>query len=122
MSPYTQSESLPSSTSERSADLVVIGGGLGGVASALTVARLGRSVILTEADSWLGGQLTVQGVPPDEARWVESHPPSASYAEFRENVRQRYRQHFPRSEEHTSELQSRFDLVCRLLLEKKKKK
>src|SRR5699024_12731747 len=25
----------------------------------------------------------------------------------------------PRSEEHTSELQSRFDLVCRLLLEKK---
>src|SRR5206468_10135399 len=29
---------------------------------------------------------------------------------------------FRRSEEHTSELQSRSDLVCRLLLEKKKKK
>src|SRR5207249_7938008 len=28
--------------------------------------------------------------------------------------------YFQRSEEHTSELQSRFDLVCRLLLEKKK--
>src|SRR5438105_9161281 len=28
---------------------------------------------------------------------------------------------FKRSEEHTSELQSRVDLVCRLLLEKKKK-
>src|SRR5215204_7067788 len=28
---------------------------------------------------------------------------------------------FPRSEEHTSELQSHSDLVCRLLLEKKKK-
>src|SRR6478672_12168798 len=28
----------------------------------------------------------------------------------------------PRSEEHTSELQSRSDLVCRLLLEKKKQK
>src|SRR5438309_6036382 len=27
---------------------------------------------------------------------------------------------FPRSEEHTSELQSQFHLVCRLLLEKKK--
>src|SRR5437868_11944419 len=27
----------------------------------------------------------------------------------------------PRSEEHTTELQSRFDLVCRLLLEKKKR-
>src|SRR5699024_12212267 len=30
--------------------------------------------------------------------------------------------HKDRSEEHTSELQSRFDLVCRLLLEKKKDK
>src|SRR2546422_3550373 len=29
--------------------------------------------------------------------------------------------HSPRSEEHTSELQSRLHLVCRLLLEKKKK-
>src|SRR5437868_10638766 len=32
-----------------------------------------------------------------------------------------YRAQLDRSEEHTSELQSRFDLVCRLLLEKKKK-
>src|SRR5438874_12421632 len=33
----------------------------------------------------------------------------------------RARSKTPRSEEHTSELQSRRDLVCRLLLEKKKK-
>src|SRR5206468_8472319 len=33
-----------------------------------------------------------------------------------------YSQRKLRSEEHTSELQSRSDLVCRLLLEKKKKK
>src|SRR5687768_18359050 len=33
-----------------------------------------------------------------------------------------YLKRFPRSEEHTSELQSRLHLVCRLLLEKKKKK
>src|SRR6266436_8494211 len=32
------------------------------------------------------------------------------------------RRRFPRSEEHTSELQSRLHLVCRLLLEKKKSK
>src|SRR5690606_41707810 len=32
------------------------------------------------------------------------------------------REHARRSEEHTSELQSRENLVCRLLLEKKKKK
>ncbi|MFC5296235.1 FAD-dependent oxidoreductase [Brachybacterium tyrofermentans] len=80
---------------ELTADLVVIGGGLGGVAAALTAARLGHRVILTEVDPWLGGQLTVQGVPPDESAWVESHPNSASYAEFREAVREHYRQNFP---------------------------
>src|SRR2546429_1920263 len=32
-----------------------------------------------------------------------------------------HQQHLARSEEHTSELQSRLHLVCRLLLEKKKK-
>src|SRR5699024_11839964 len=42
------------------------------------------------------------------------------------NIDNSYNQHMHvlvcvRSEEHTSELQSRFDLVCRLLLEKKKK-
>src|SRR5690349_23097094 len=36
--------------------------------------------------------------------------------------RQRLGEAAARSEEHTSELQSRRDLVCRLLLEKKKKK
>src|SRR2546422_4016947 len=35
---------------------------------------------------------------------------------------ERLDQEFARSEEHTSELQSRLHLVCRLLLEKKKKK
>src|SRR5699024_12685161 len=34
--------------------------------------------------------------------------------------RRPHQRRFLRSEEHTSELQSRFDLVCRLLLEKKK--
>src|SRR5207248_9214477 len=37
-------------------------------------------------------------------------------------VRQQSARARPRSEEHTSELQSPYDLVCRLLLEKKKKK
>src|SRR2546427_4736934 len=36
-------------------------------------------------------------------------------------VEPRPRQELPRSEEHTSELQSQSNLVCRLLLEKKKK-
>src|SRR5438034_4882477 len=49
---------------------------------------------------------------------IEGHP---------DRVRLRHEQHvpvvrWPRSEEHTSELQSHSDLVCRLLLEKKKQK
>src|SRR5699024_11740952 len=46
------------------------------------------------------------------------HPP----AKNRRNAQATAKTITARSEEHTSELQSRFDLVCRLLLEKKKKK
>src|SRR5699024_11952231 len=41
---------------------------------------------------------------------------------FHINDRQFHQFRSTRSEEHTSELQSRFDLVCRLLLEKKKRR
>src|SRR5687768_17926115 len=45
-----------------------------------------------------------------------------SGAQERDRVRERLLSGHERSEEHTSELQSRLHLVCRLLLEKKKKK
>src|SRR5687768_18261373 len=47
-------------------------------------------------------------------------PAGVNYAELFEHARAEAEQ--SRSEEHTSELQSRLHLVCRLLLEKKKKK
>src|SRR5207244_11106356 len=46
----------------------------------------------------------------------------AAFAEIANDGRERARDHRSRSEEHTSELQSPDHLVCRLLLEKKKKK
>src|SRR5215468_11964833 len=47
---------------------------------------------------------------------------SFEFREFRNlNARRECSAKFERSEEHTSELQSHHDLVCRLLLEKKKK-
>src|SRR3989442_4443383 len=46
---------------------------------------------------------------------------SAGRIQFPSGFKERYEQHSQRSEEHTSELQSRPHLVCRLLLEKKKK-
>lgn len=41
-----------------SADVVVAGGGLGGIASAIAAARAGASVILTETNGFLGGVAT----------------------------------------------------------------
>lgn len=51
---------------ELHADVVIVGGGVGGVAAALAAARGGCSVLLTEETNWIGGQLTQQAVPPDE--------------------------------------------------------
>lgn len=76
-------------------DVLVIGGGAGGVAAALAAARLGRRVILTEETDWLGGQFTVQAVPPDEHQWMEQFGGTRSYRTLREHVRDYYRNHYP---------------------------
>jgi hypothetical protein len=76
-------------------EIVVVGGGLGGVCAALTAARLGRSVVLIEELDWLGGQLTAQGVPLDEHPWAESCVTSQSYFELRRLIREHYRAHYP---------------------------
>lgn len=80
---------------ERSADLVIIGGGLGGCAAALAAARLGLRVIMTEETDWIGGQLTQQAVPPDENAWIETIGGTASYRALRDAVRAHYRQRTP---------------------------
>src|SRR5438067_9154408 len=54
------------------------------------------------------------GAPAADRRGVGQNPDRAA------TRRRRGSRQPERSEEHTSELQSRFDLVCRLLLEKKK--
>src|SRR2546422_3684843 len=58
--------------------------------------------------------------PP--ARPRADRPPPAQFRRGGRGARPRVPRHARRSEEHTSELQSRLHLVCRLLLEKKKKK
>src|SRR2546422_1436184 len=61
--------------------------------------------------------------------WYRKHPSEASEKAKHEITEQiaaideaKEREERGRSEEHTSELQSRLHLVCRLLLEKKKRK
>ena len=83
---------------ERQCDILIIGGGLGGVAAALAAANLGKTVILTEETDWIGGQLTAQAVPPDEHPWIESTGCTASYRRLRQGIRDYYRRNYPLTE------------------------
>jgi hypothetical protein len=76
-------------------EIAVMGGGVGGYAAALAALRNGRRVILTEETRWIGGQLTAQAVPPDEHPWIESFGCTRSYRNYRESVREYYRQNYP---------------------------
>jgi len=80
---------------EMAADLVIIGGGLGGCAAALAAARNGLRVILTEETDWIGGQLTAQAVPPDENPWIETFGGTRSYLNLRQQIRDYYLRYFP---------------------------
>lgn len=82
-----------------SADVVICGGGLGGCAAALSALRNNLSVILTEETDWIGGQLSQQGVPPDEHQWIETHGCTKLYRDFRILVRQYYKSNYPLTEQ-----------------------
>ena len=83
---------------ELKADLVIIGGGFGGCATALAACRNGLRVIITEETDWIGGQSSQQGVPPDEHPWIETHGAPASYRAYREGIRDFYRRFYPLTE------------------------
>jgi hypothetical protein len=100
----SQNRSVLARTAERagkhelSADVIVLGAGLGGCAAALGALRNGLRVILTEEIDWIGGQLTSQAVPPDEHQWIESRGCTASYRALRNGIRDFYRRHYPLTE------------------------
>jgi hypothetical protein len=80
---------------ERRCDVLVAGGGLGGVAAALAATARGLDVVMSEPTDWIGGQLTSQAVPPDEHRWIERHGCTATYRKLRDGIRAHYRALYP---------------------------
>jgi hypothetical protein len=74
-------------------ELLIVGGGTGGCAAALTACSLGLRVVMTCEYDWIGGQLSSQCVPPDENPWIEEAGAcSLTYHEFRSRVRGHYRE------------------------------
>ncbi len=76
-------------------DVIIAGGGLGGCAAAVAACRNGLSVIMTEETDWIGGQVSQQGVPPDEHQWIETHGAPISYRTYRKKVRNYYKRNYP---------------------------
>jgi hypothetical protein len=80
---------------ETQTDVLVVGGGLGGIAAALAALELDCRVVLTEESGWLGGQLTSQAVPPDEHPWIAEQGGTASYLRLRSRIRDYYLRNYP---------------------------
>lgn len=102
---------------ERRTEVLIIGGGLGGVAGALAALRLGKKVILTEEGDWIGGQLTAQAVPPDEHPWIEATGCTLTYQRLRRTIRDYYRRNYPllpdaRYDEHFDPGRGRVSRFC----------
>ncbi|GAB4461688.1 MAG: FAD-dependent oxidoreductase [Armatimonadaceae bacterium] len=87
-----EGEATPADASP-TCDVLIIGGGTGGVAAAEAAAKRGMSVIITEPTSMLGGQFTSQMVSvPDENRFIEQDngPSTDTYRQLRERIRRHY--------------------------------
>lgn len=80
-------------------DIIIVGAGVGGYASALSALKNGLTVVMTEETDWIGGQLTQQMVPPDEHPWIEEFGSTSSYRKLRNMVRDYYRSFYPLKEE-----------------------
>ncbi|HAH08175.1 MAG TPA: FAD-dependent oxidoreductase [Elusimicrobia bacterium] len=69
------------------ADVLVIGGGTGGVAAGIQSARLGAQTLVAEPTLWLGGMLSAAGVSAADGN---HRLPSGLWKEFRDRVYQVY--------------------------------
>lgn len=78
---------------ELSADVIIYGGSLGGTLAAYSAAKTGRRTFLFAESDWLGGQLTVQAVPPTNTSSLRRRDVLPPYRAYRNKVREHYRSH-----------------------------
>ncbi len=73
---------------EITCELLIAGGGLGGVAAAYDALRLGQQVCMTEITDWIGGQVSAQGVSALDERPLQRENDifPLGYSEFRQRV------------------------------------
>jgi hypothetical protein len=75
-------------------EILVVGGGLSGVATAYEGLLAGRRVCLTEITDWLGGQISSQGTSALDERPTQRSQQfySRGYLELRNRIQSKYRQ------------------------------
>ena len=83
--------SLPATRASRqprsSYDIIIAGGGTGGISAAIQAARMGASVLVVEGTTWIGGQATAAGVSTMDDM---SRQKSGIYLEFINRVKSYY--------------------------------
>jgi hypothetical protein len=85
------SGSTPEAGSTLDCEILIVGGGTGGVAAALGATRTGSKVCITEETDWLGGQFTQQGLnASDEHRFIDTTGSTKSFAQLRKLMRDHY--------------------------------
>ena len=79
---------LPAHSATRQAyDIIIAGAGTGGISAAIQAARMGRSILVVEPSSWIGGQATAAGVSTMDDM---SRQKSGIYLEFIDRIKKYY--------------------------------
>ena len=75
------------SCSNSNFDIIIVGGGTSGIASAIQSSRLGSKTLLIEESTWLGGMITSAGVSAMDGNYTM---PSGFLKEFRDSLVSHY--------------------------------
>ena len=84
---FTSTAASRNSHPKSSYDIIIAGGGTGGISAAIQAARMGASVLVIEPSTWIGGQATAAGVSTMDDM---SRQKSGIYEEFINRIKSYY--------------------------------